>query len=121
MMIDKDNQTTEEDVPEKEEDPVISYILKAVEGGKPVHPRAIAIEIAMDRAKESDPKDAWRKYMLAVKQQAKHLARQGRISILRRGKPIDPNKMKGLVKLSLPVEGFTFPSRDDEDSEDGDL
>jgi hypothetical protein len=42
--------------------------------------------------------------MLAVKQQAKFLAREGRISILRRGKVIDPNKMKGLVKFSLPVE-----------------
>ena len=41
--------------------------------------------------------------MLAVKQQAKSLARAGRISILRRGKPIDPAKMKGLVKFSLPV------------------
>lgn len=89
---------------EKEEDPVILYIMKAVEKGSPVNPRDIAIEIADDRAKENSPKDAWRKYLLAVKQQAKNLARQGRISILRRGKPIDPNKMKGLIKLSLPVE-----------------
>ncbi len=89
---------------EKEEDPVILYIMTAVERGLPVDPRSIAIEIADDRARENSPKDAWRKYLLAVKQQAKNLARQGRISILRRGKPVDPNKMKGLVKLSLPVK-----------------
>jgi len=89
---------------DKEEDPIILYIMRAVERGSPVGPREIAIEIADDRAKEGSPKDAWRKYLLAVKQQAKHLARQGRISILRRGSPIDPNKMKGLVKFSLPVE-----------------
>ncbi len=89
---------------EKEEDPVILYIMTAVERGAPVDPRSIAIEIADDRARENSPKDAWRKYLLAVKQQAKNLARQGRISILRRGKPVDPNKMKGLVKLSLPVK-----------------
>ncbi|NOZ64943.1 MAG: DUF3253 domain-containing protein [Alphaproteobacteria bacterium] len=88
---------------EKEEDPIILYIMRAVERGSAVAPRDIAIEIADDRAKENSPKDAWRKYLLAVKQQAKHLAREGRISILRRGKPIDPNKMKGLIKLSLPV------------------
>jgi len=89
---------------EKDEDPVILYIMRAVERGLPVNPRNIAIEIADDRARENSPKDAWRKYLLAVKQQAKNLARQGRIRILRRGKPIDPNKMKGLVKFSLPVE-----------------
>lgn len=88
---------------DKEEDPIILFIMNAVERGSPVAPRDIAIEIADDRARENSSKDAWRKYLLAVKQQAKNLARQGRISILRRGKPIDPNKMKGLVKFSLPV------------------
>jgi len=120
MMIEKDTHIAEDEALEKEEDPVISYILKAVADGKAVHPRTIAIEIADDRAKASDPKDIWRKYLLAVKQQAKNLARQGRISILRRGKPIDPNKMKGLVKLSLPVEGFTFPAKDDDSERDDD-
>ena len=89
---------------EKAEDPVIGYIMRAIARGAPVSPRDIAIEIADDRARENSPPDAWRKYLLAVKQQAKHLARAGRISILRRGKPIDPNKMKGLIKLSLPVK-----------------
>lgn len=88
---------------EEREDPVRLYILEAVANGKTVSPNDIAIKIAKDRAKDSDPDDQWRKYMLAVKQQAKSLARAGRISILRRGKPIDPNKMKGLVKFSLPV------------------
>ena len=89
---------------EDREDPIRLYILEAVAGGKHVSPNDIAIKIAKDRAKDSDPDDQWRKYMLAVKQQAKSLARAGRISILRRGKPIDANKMKGLVKFSLPVK-----------------
>lgn len=99
----QDTENTETDI-DKEEDPIILFIMNAVERGSPVAPRAIAIEIADDRAKENSPKDAWRKYLMAVKQQAKNLARKGRISILRRGKPIDPNKIKGLVKYSLPVE-----------------
>ena len=86
---------------EKKEDPIIGYILDAIADGSQVTARDIALKIAHDRAKPEAPKDIWRKYMLAVKQQAKHLARQGRISILRRGVPIDPNKMKGLVKFSL--------------------
>lgn len=91
----------------RQEDPVIRYIMDAVERGSPVAPRDIAIEIADDRAQEMSPKDAWRKYLLAVKQQAKHLARTGRISILRHGVPIDPDKMKGLVKLSLPIRDIS--------------
>jgi len=89
---------------ESKEDPVRLYILDAVADGKVISPNDIAIKIAKDRAKDTDPDDIWRKYLLAVKQQAKSLARAGRISILRRGKPIDPNKMKGLIKLSLPVK-----------------
>lgn len=89
---------------EKKEDPVRLYILDAVADGSHVSPNDIAIQIAKDRGKDGDPDDLWRKYMLAVKQQAKSLAREGRLSILRRGKVIDPNKMKGLVKFSLPVD-----------------
>lgn len=89
---------------EKQEDPVRLYIMDAVKDGARVSPRDIAITIAKDRSKPSDPDDIWRKYLLAVKQQAKSLARSGQINILRRGKPIDPNKMKGLVKLSLPID-----------------
>lgn len=88
---------------ENKEDPVRLYILDAIANGATVSPNDIAKKIARDRAKDTDPHDIWRKYLLAVKQQAKSLARAGRISILRRGKPIDPNKMKGLIKLSLPV------------------
>ena len=106
--------TDEQD--EKTEDYVISYIMEAIEDGKTASPRDIAIMIANDRAPKDAPQDYWRKYMLAVKQQAKHLARQGRISILRRGEPIDPEKMKGLVKFSQPVPGVSFPKR--EKSED---
>jgi hypothetical protein len=102
LMTEK-NETNQEI--ESEEDPVRLYIMDAIAYGDLVSPRDIAIKISLDRAKPSDPEDVWRKYLLAVKQQAKSLARAGRISILRRGKPIDPNKMKGLVKFSLPVEG----------------
>lgn len=100
-MTDANDQNEEDEI---KEDPVRLYIMDAVSGGRAVSPNDIAIKIAKDRAKDSDPDDVWRKYLLAVKQQAKSLARAGRISILRRGKPIDPNKMKGLIKFSLPVK-----------------
>ncbi len=100
-VMNKENQNDDD---QNKEDPIRLYILDAIADGSVVSPNDIAIKIAKDRAKETDPDDIWRKYMLAVKQQAKSLARAGRISILRRGKPIDPNKMKGLVKFSLPIK-----------------
>lgn len=90
------------DTPEKDpqpEDPVIGYILRAVESGKDISPREIAEALAADRAKETAPKDIWRKYMTAVRQQAIHLARNNRLLIIRKGEIADPNDFKGLYKL----------------------
>lgn len=84
------------------EDPIVVYILEALEGGSEVSPNAIAQKIAKDRARDDAPKDVWRKYMTAVRQQAIYLARNKRIEIMRKGKVADPNDFKGLYKLRLP-------------------
>ncbi|MZR30531.1 DUF3253 domain-containing protein [Sneathiella litorea] len=82
-----------------EDDPVVDYILRAVASGRDVAPQEIAQAIANDRAKPSAPKDVWRKYMTVVRQQAIHLAREGRLLIIRKGEIADPNDFKGLYKL----------------------
>ncbi len=84
------------------DDPVVTYILNAVADGKVVSPNHIAQKIAADRAKDTAPKDIWRKYMTAVRQQAISLARTGRLEIIRKGEVADPNDFKGLYKLRLP-------------------
>ena len=69
---------TSPDAPAPGEDPVAQAILDllAARGaGKSISPEAAA------RAKKNDPPDLWRRYMNAVRQQALHLARQGRIRI----------------------------------------
>ncbi len=85
-----------------DEDPIVVYILEAVAEGKVVSPNHIAQTIAKDRAKPSDRADVWRKYMTAVRQQAIHLARNGRLEIVRKGEVADPNDFKGLYKLRAP-------------------
>ncbi|MCF8468701.1 MAG: DUF3253 domain-containing protein [Sneathiella sp.] len=87
---------------EAEDDPVIGYILRAVSSGKDVAPQDIARAIAADRAKPTAPKDIWRKYLTAVRQQAIHLARNDRLLIIRKGEVADPNDFKGLYKLRKP-------------------
>jgi len=85
------------------EDPVARTILDLVEAlapGRSLAPVAVARAFAEARARPGDPPDAWRRYLPAVRQQALHLARQGRIAILRKGKPVDPHTpFKGVVRL----------------------
>ncbi|MDH3474748.1 MAG: DUF3253 domain-containing protein [Rhodospirillales bacterium] len=86
------------------EDPVALAILELLAAGdRSVSPEQAARAFAATRAKPSDPPDLWRRYLHAVRQQGLHLARQGRIAILRKGKPVDPNKpVKGVIRLARP-------------------
>ncbi len=88
------------------DDPIARAILDQLAEAGPaaaLDPQKIAQAFAADRAKKKDPPDLWRRYLPAVRQQALHLARQGRIQILRKGTPADPNApIKGLIKLALP-------------------
>ncbi len=83
----------------------ILELLQAAGPGDTVSPDEVARAFAETRRKKSDPPDVWRRYMNAVRQQAIHLARDGKIVILRRGEPQDPNApIKGLIRLGLPKD-----------------
>lgn len=45
--------------------------------------------------------DDWNRHMRHVRSAAIHLARQGRIDILRKGEPADPDRFKGVYRLAL--------------------
>ena len=91
---------------EKPDDPLAQAILDllAARGpGKSICPSEAARAYAAGRARPSDPPDLWRRYLPAARQQALHLARQGRIDILRKGKPVDPHApVKGVIRLAFP-------------------
>ncbi|MEX0922330.1 MAG: DUF3253 domain-containing protein [Rhodovibrionaceae bacterium] len=92
--------------PQDKLDPVAQTILDllaAEAAGKTIAPADAARAFYKDRRKAGDPADGWRGYMNAANQQALHLARAGRIEILRRGEVQDPHKpIKGLLRLRLP-------------------
>lgn len=100
----------------EDSDPLAGEILRLVAErgyGKSVSPAEVARVFAEPRRRPMDPPDLWRRYLPAVRQQAKNLARQGRIAILRRGRPVDPHApVKGVVRLALP------PRADDDDPGD---
>jgi hypothetical protein len=55
-------------------------------------------------ARAADPEN-WRRLTGHVRGAAKGLARQGKIVILRHGKPADPEAFKGVYRLRLPDAG----------------
>jgi hypothetical protein len=98
-----DTPEENEETPEvKADDPVVVAILNAVAGGANPTFQDIARAIAKERAKPKDGPHLWRRYLQAVKQQSVHLAKAGRIEIVRKGEAVDPRDFKGLVKLRLP-------------------
>ena len=93
---------TDESEKKQTDDPIALWILSTLADGTEKPLVALARAIAKDRAKPKDPPDLWRRYLTAVRQQAVHLARQGRLEILRGKTVVDPNDFKGLVKVRLP-------------------
>ncbi len=43
----------------------------------------------------------WQRHMTAVRRAAIRLAVAGRIDILRKGKPVDPSAVKGVIRLRI--------------------
>ncbi len=51
------------------------------------------------RAIMPGPGDAWRQKLTAVRRAAERLAQAGQIEILRKGKPVAPTAVKGVIRL----------------------
>jgi hypothetical protein len=86
----------------KADDMVVVAILNAVAGWANPTFQDVARSIAKERTKPKDGLNMWRRYLKAVKQQAVHLAKNGRIEITRKGKAVDPKNFRGIVKMRLP-------------------
>jgi hypothetical protein len=101
------NQSERPDAPAPaKDDPLAAAILAHLAArppGKTATPEEVARAFAATRATAKDPPDLWRRYLQAVREQALHLARDGRLVILRKGKPADPShRIKGVIRLALP-------------------
>jgi hypothetical protein len=81
------------------EDPIRHFLLTALADGKSKAPQELARAFHASRAKPSDPPDAWRRYLTAIRQQALSLARLDELEFLRKGKPVAPDEIKGVVRI----------------------
>ncbi|MCK5445822.1 MAG: DUF3253 domain-containing protein [Rhodospirillaceae bacterium] len=95
--------TETEDAPEtpQKDDPIATTILEMLGDAKSLNFKDVAMAIAETKRKPKDRPDLWRRYINAVKQQSVHLARQGRIEIVRKGEVADPSDFKGIVRIRL--------------------
>jgi hypothetical protein len=57
------------------------------------------------RALAGPSPDAWGRVMTDVRRVAIRLMKEGRIVVLRKGKPVDPDDFRGVYRLRLAVEG----------------
>jgi hypothetical protein len=62
-------------------------------------------------ARALDP--SWQRLMTPVRRAAIGLASAGRIDILRKGKPVDPADVRGVIRLRLRVPGGAAPAPED--------
>ncbi len=90
--------------PKADEDPVARAILDhlaALPPGATASPQDVARAVAGARSRQREAPDGWRRYLLAVRQQALYLARTGRIELVRKGRVVAPRNLKGVFRLRL--------------------
>ena len=65
--------------------------------GKPIGPADVA------QALGGNQPDGWGQLMQPVRKAAVRLMKEGRIVILRKGRPVDPDDFRGTYRLALPA------------------
>lgn len=83
--------------------------------GKPIGPDAIARAIAGKDEK------VWRRLMKPIKDEAVRLAKDGKVILVRKGKPVDPDRIRGLYRIRLRAEGEPLPVYEAAKLDDDDL
>ena len=79
-------------------DPIETAILEKLAKlgpGKSIEPAEVAKDLQPEQ---------WQRMLPKVKATALGMMRQGRLTITKKGKPIDPAAMKGVIRLRLPTE-----------------
>jgi hypothetical protein len=67
--------------------------------GRTLDPQEVA------RALGGDHPDGWGPLMQPVRRAAVRLMKQGRVVIVRKGRPVDPDDFRGVYRIRLPAPG----------------
>lgn len=66
------------------------------------------------RAIGGDHPDGWGPLMQPIRRVAVRLMQQGRVVLLRKGRPVDPDDFRGVYRIALPGHGEAASAGDDE-------
>jgi hypothetical protein len=80
-------------------DPAEAAILQTLTARGPG--KSITYSEAAKALAGNPPDDSWHKSMHPIRLAATRLARAGQIEILRKGKPVDPANLRGVLRLRL--------------------
>lgn len=80
-------------------------LVASAKPGRTIHPTDAARYMYQGKAP-----DGWREKMTAVRHAAIHLARQGQISLYRKGKIADPNGLKGVYRIGVVGSTTSTPA-----------
>ena len=86
-------------------DPIEAAIFEKLAKADPKNVGGRSIEPA-EVAKALQP-EQWQRMLPKVKAVALGLMRQGKLTITKKGKAVDPNSVKGVIRLRLPTEAET--------------
>ena len=78
-------------------------LVEARGAGKTICPSEVARELGGPHP------DGWGPLMQPVRRVAVRLAHEGRVAILRKGRPVDPDDFRGIYRLALPGGGESGP------------
>ena len=67
-----------------------------------VNERGVGKTICPSDAARAERGEEWRTLMKPIRAVAINLAKSGQITIYRKGKPVDPESFKGVIRLGLP-------------------
>lgn len=82
-------------------DPIADAILERLAKADPNNVGGKSIEPA-EVAKHLQP-EQWQRILPKVKAAAVGMMRQGHLVITKKGKPVDPTRVKGVIRLRLPT------------------
>ena len=86
-------------------DPIEAAIFEKLAKADPKNVGGKSIEPS-DVAKELQP-EQWQRMLPKVRATALGLMRQGKLTITKKGKAVDPESFKGVIRLRLPTEQET--------------
>ena len=86
-------------------DPIETAIFEKLSAVDPRGDNGKSIEPS-DVAKALQP-EQWQRMLPRVKATALGLMREGRLTITKKGKPVDPANFRGVIRLRLPTEAET--------------